>query len=86
LEFDAVILPLDSSTLDELNLHQVIGLESFGDELRLVDDDGLDAGVWLRSLSGPDALTARAYVGCTRARTFLTVIGSEEIFAPLKRL
>ncbi len=41
----------------------------------IVDDDGYDAGVWLRGFDGPGALRARTYVGMTRARVALTVVG-----------
>ena len=81
LEFEAVILLLDASTLNELDLEEIAGVDGFGDKLVLLDDDGFDAGVWLKSLSGSDARTARAYVGCTRARTLLTVIGCDEALA-----
>jgi len=84
LEFEAVILLLAPSMLNELDLEDVAGIDGFGDKLVLVDDDGFDVGVWLKSLSGSDARTARAYVGSTRARTVLTVIGCEEALASLR--
>jgi superfamily I DNA/RNA helicase len=84
LEFDAVILLLAPSTLELFELEDVTGVDPdmLLDILQLSDDDGFDTGVWLKTLSGPDAITARAYVGITRARTWLTIIGSDQAMAP----
>ncbi len=80
LEFDAVVLLLSSWASNEDANATVLGDDYHGE---LSDDDGFDAGVWLRSLSGDGAVAARAYVGVTRAKTALTVIGPAEALAPL---
>ena len=83
LEFDAVILLLDPSS-QETDALDVLGLPEFADVMTLVDDDGFDAGVWLKSLTGPDADGTRAYVGSTRARTYLTIVAPFEVFRRLR--
>jgi ATP-dependent exoDNAse (exonuclease V) beta subunit len=85
LEFDAVILLLTQHVNPGMSIDDFVEADSFGDEWELTDDDGFDIGVRLNLMKGAGAQGARAYVGSTRARTLLIVIGSDQAFTALLR-
>ncbi len=84
LEFEAVVLLLDNPAPWESSTSAMMGDDDSPWYGELSDDDGFDAGVWLTSLAGDTASQVRAYAGCTRSRTSLTLIGCEQILAVLR--
>lgn len=75
LEFDAVYLLVTDDASSAFDVADVIGHDTVGGWVRVSDDEGFDAGLWLRALTGSDAARARAYVGLTRARASVSVVG-----------